>query len=463
MEYKIEEYKTERYKLFFIGYFLILLLVCFLRFPNINDEYKYIYLTDNMLERGNFMILKYFGQLYPDKPPLYFWILAFFRRIFRHDFYPIALLFGSLIPMFLVAKGTLKFLTSIWNEEMSLLTTTFFMTVPFVVGIGLMLRMDMLLILWVISSIYTFFGMYYKKQEITKRKILLMYIFILLGMLTKGIVGFLVPMLTFITFLLFEKRIRFFNRIAIWKGLIVILGAIVIWFVILSQLDGGKEYIELMFGRETITRIIRAKTHVRPIYFYISHTPLTFFALTPFTFWQIYRLSKDIKNFRKWQNIDKISFAWFVPNFLFFSICSGKLDIYLLPIYPAMVILSGRCMEYIWKGHKEEYGSIIMKIQFILVVITVCVVPYYTRQYTLQKMIKKIHDAPKVYSYKFGDAKHLYYEINEKQIIALNDKNILDLKKGDLVLTKNENKGGLDLSKYDELSRNKEYTLLKVK
>lgn len=441
-----------------IIYFILLIVVCFFRFPDIKDEYKYIYLTDNLVERKNFMILKYFGQLYPDKPPLYFWLLVVLKDIFGDNFFPIALILGSLLPMIIISYKTLNFINRMETSDLGIEVYKLFITIPFVVGISLILRMDMLLTLWIVLAIYMFFSRYYLKDYGSKNSMYMMYIYIALGILTKGGAGFVVPILTILTFLFLDKNLTYLKNIKFWKGILLICSIIGIWFLFLSQISDGEEYIKLMLGRETLGRVLSSKTHVRPFYFYLAHTPLTFFIATPFVFLQLYKLSRKIKEFKNWETIDKISYCWFVPNFIFFSMCSGKLDIYLLPIYPAMLILAVRFLD----KELKKYIKGIIRLQFLIVIIVVCGSIYYTNNYTLKNLIADMRNYDVVHSYRFNDAKNLYYTIGNKEIGELGDDDLIKIKYGDLMILKKKNMKNLKGIRYTVVSKNKNYVLLKI-
>ena len=47
-----------------------------------------------------------------------------------------------------------------------------------------------------------------------------------------------------------------------------------IWLYGIYLQPEGKEYISLLLGQETVGRMIKAKTHSRPFYFYFEKLPL---------------------------------------------------------------------------------------------------------------------------------------------------------------------------------------------
>ncbi|MEG0237439.1 ArnT family glycosyltransferase, partial [Cetobacterium sp.] len=136
MRFKDDAYK-ERYKLFFIGYFALTIGITFLRFPDIRNELKYFVITEQMVETKNFIILKYFTELYPDKPPIYFWILGLVRYISKDNFYPISLIIANIIPAGITAFLSFKLSKLYWNEKMAYISTAIFITLPYIFGVSL--------------------------------------------------------------------------------------------------------------------------------------------------------------------------------------------------------------------------------------------------------------------------------------------------------------------------------------
>ena len=49
---------------------------------------------------------------------------------------------------------------------------------------------------------------------------------------------------------------------------------------------------------------------------------------------------KNWKKKREWTLFEKWTFSWSIPPFILLSIISGKLQIYLLPLYIGMIFLS---------------------------------------------------------------------------------------------------------------------------
>ena len=63
----MENKPYRKYYLFIIFiYFIIFIPLAFFRYPDARNELKYFVVTDDMIQAKNYLILKYFSELYPD-------------------------------------------------------------------------------------------------------------------------------------------------------------------------------------------------------------------------------------------------------------------------------------------------------------------------------------------------------------------------------------------------------------
>lgn len=117
--------------------FLLLFLLLFLRFPDIRNEMKYLIIAQEMLEHKNIWLLSYLGNLYPDKPPLYFWLLSSSQAIFGKQWaYPLSLLFGSFLPMLgivFLCFQQIKY----WNPNLKERFLYYVVTTPYFMAVGI--------------------------------------------------------------------------------------------------------------------------------------------------------------------------------------------------------------------------------------------------------------------------------------------------------------------------------------
>ena len=129
------------FKILFI-YLIIYIPIALTRFPDIRNEIKYYAITDNLIKSREFFILKYFSELYPDKPPLYFWLIRFFKENFE-NFNFLSIVFGSIIPSFIIVILMYHLFAKLKSEKFGFLVAISLATTPFFMGISVFLRMDM--------------------------------------------------------------------------------------------------------------------------------------------------------------------------------------------------------------------------------------------------------------------------------------------------------------------------------
>lgn len=434
-------------------YLIIFVPLVFFRYPDARNELKYFMVTEDMIKAKEYLILKYFSELYPDKPPLYFWILIFFKTYFKNMFFSLSLLFGSLLPSFGISILSFKLLTRLKNEKIGFLITLILMTIPYFIGISLFLRMDMLMSFFISLALYLFFGMYIDKSKISKIKLIALYFSIGIAVLIKGGAGFIIPILVILAFLVLEKNLLFLKEIHIFKGILLILVILGIWFCGIYIQPEGKEYISLLLGQETLGRMVKAKTHSRPFYFYFARLPLILYPYGIIYLGAFIYYLKNIKKYLSWSLIEKIGFAWSITPLLLFSFVSGKLEIYLIPLYTGFIILGFTFMERI-KYSKTE--SILIRITEILLIFPLLIdilfnkekrreksikyiigttlilylaFPFlltkYNEEFSLKNIVQLTEDSNnKIIAYKFSDLANISYEIN-KDIEDFENKEIL--------------------------------------
>lgn len=451
--------KKKYYKIFFVAYFLLIILVSFFRFPDIRNEFKYFIITDDSLRDKSFFVLEYFNELYPDKPPIYFWILMLVRTIFKSYFYPMALLIGGIIPAGVTAYFSFKIVKLYWNEKMAYMTTATLITLPYLFGISLVLRMDYLMTMFIVGSIYVFLSEYKRNDYPPLAKIVLFYVLISLGILSKGGAAFVIPVLSIITFLYLNKDLKYFKKMRPFLGIGIIFLVLIIWFLCILQNELGTEYIKLLLGQETVGRMVKSKSHIKPIYYYLLRLPMTILPITPFFILGLY---DNIKNIKKTELIDKVAISIFLPNFIFFSLISGKLDIYLLPLYFSINIIAIRAIWLRFKDSKLKFYKGILGTNIFVFLLCAITLPYYNSNYTLKPIVDVLkNESGAIYSSRLVDSKNIAYEIKRDTIENILPSQIKKLNDGDIILVRKKHMSNFKKAPVEVYFKTKNYILLK--
>ncbi|WP_106830959.1 ArnT family glycosyltransferase [Parabacteroides pacaensis] len=314
--------------------FLIVLISPFIfRDYSPSNELKYISIVDEALENHTWFTFFCHGEIYADKPPLYFWLIMLTKVLFgSYQMWAIGLI--SILP----ALGILMIMDKWVSSENSYFSTStanfLLITTGFYLGSALVLRMDMLMSFFIVLSLYTFYRIYAHKNYTYEKWILPVYIF--LAVFTKGPLGAIIPLLTIFVFLLSKKELRTWNNYFGGKQWLILLFLCLCWFLLIYR-EGGKEYLHNLLFKQTVGRGINSFHHKQPVYYYLLHIPLTFL---PWTFLYFSVLWTGISKRIILTNVERLFGCMILSTLVLLSLISSKLDIYFLPAYPFIVYLT---------------------------------------------------------------------------------------------------------------------------
>lgn len=321
--------KLERYLLLFI----LVIPVLMLRDFTPNNELKYLSIVDEALRDGHFFTFYNHGEIYADKPPLYFWLLMLGKWIWG-EYSMLGLALFSIIPALVsiyIMNRWVEAETSVssrWTASLMLFTSALF------IGSGLVLRMDMLMCMFILLALYTFYKRYTGKDRPADRFLLPFYVF--MAIFSKGPVGIVVPLISMIVFLVVKKEIRHFGHYFGWREWGILSGLCIVWFSCI-YLEGGSAYLNNLLFHQTINRAIDSFDHKKAFWYY----GVTFwYAVAPWSLLYVTTLIIAIK--KKLLSTDKEKFFLSIigSTFVVLSIFSAKLDIYMLPIFPFFTYLT---------------------------------------------------------------------------------------------------------------------------
>lgn len=231
-----------------------------------SNELRYLSIANEALADGHIFAFYNHGLAYADKPPLYFWIVMLCRLLFGHHSC-LALSMFSLIPAFAITgimdKWVMKGKPVM--DRMALAGMT--LTCVMFLGTMIVLRMDMLMCMFIVLALWTFYKMY-TGEGAQKSDSVMLPVWIFLALFTKGPVGLLMPPLSIAVFLAVKRDWKGFGKylgLKTW-GVIAVLAAIWIGCV---WLEGGPEYINNLLVKQTVGRAVNAFTHAKPFWFYL--------------------------------------------------------------------------------------------------------------------------------------------------------------------------------------------------
>lgn len=297
------------------------------------DEPRYAQVALEMLESKNFILPHLNGEVYPDKPPLLFWLIDLFSMPFKTvtEFsarLPSALAgIGCCVAVFFLGK-------SIFSRRVGIIAALILATNVNFLWIARRSAFDVLLTFLITMSLLCFYSGYSRDPKRTIL-ILLSYVFMALAVLAKGPLGLILPVIIIISFLAMERKLKLYRYMAIGRGCIIFSIIVFTWFI-LASLEGGRDYVNEIFNNQIMGRFLNSWKDKEPFYYYFTRFPVEFLPWSLFIPGVvIYSIKEKNEGFRKLH----FPFVWFTAVFIFFLIASGKKGRYLLPLYPAASLL----------------------------------------------------------------------------------------------------------------------------
>ena len=171
-----------------------------------------------------------------------------------------------------------------------------------------------------------------------------------LATLAKGPVGFILPLMVSLVYLLVQKDWKAMKRMRLLTGMALCFVVVLSWYLP-AVLKGGQHFLNETLVHHTIDRFAKGSSHVRPIYYYLINFPVDFLP------WFLFLRGAIVYGFsERKEGISKgflFLLIWFAAIFIFFSFSRGKRAIYLLPLYPAASLMVGRFWDDSLSGSSQ--------------------------------------------------------------------------------------------------------------
>ncbi|EMS32646.1 Polymyxin resistance protein ArnT [Mariniradius saccharolyticus AK6] len=333
-----------------------------------SSEARYAQISKEMLVSGDYIHPTLMGIYHYHKPPVTYWITAVAYQLFgvspwsARFFLQIAILIQVWI-VFSISKILLEGSTVAWRA--ALLYSSFVL----VIAAGRALTTDIYLVTFVLAALLFWF-LYLKNYK--NFHLLLFYLFLGLGFLTKGPVVLIAPVVV----LAFQG---FFLKISFGKTLIHLLGIALFlfvglgWFVFLYV--ENRQFLDYFVLKHTVDRFsTNAFSRSQPFWFYLPMVLVTAFPWIIVAFLKFKEI--EIKS-PYWMLL-----AWIVFPLFFFSLSQSKLALYVLPIYPGIAMAAALVWEKMSPARQKSWG-LIQSVFQLLIVLALVAMPWFDTRIVL--------------------------------------------------------------------------------
>ena len=307
-----------------------------------SNELRYLSIVDEALRNGTLFTFSHQGVPYADKPPLFFWLMMIGKLILGgHYMWYLSLL--SFIPAVVILMVMNKWIKNETDQKGITAAQLLLMSCALFLGSTPIVRMDMLMTMFIVLALYTFFKIY--SGTSTRKDTWLFPVYVFFALFSKGPVGLLMPLVSTLGFLIFKKQIKTWKKYWGAKTWIILLVLSGIWFTgVLTE--GGTEYLNNLVFHQTVGRAVDSFHHKAPFYFYgIS----IWYSIFPWSFLFIGLLSVGLYYKKIKTDIEWFFLITFAATFVMLSSFSSKLAIYLVPLLPFLSYFSAlQLRKYQW-------------------------------------------------------------------------------------------------------------------
>ena len=322
-------------------------------------EARYVLVAREMAESNRWILPHLDGQVYPDKPPLLFWTIALLSSS-RSGVTE----WTARVPSALAAVGvcllTWGMGTRLFSSKAGTLAALTLITSAGFFWSGRQALPDMLLTLWITGALWALW-----EWVVAKRRMAAIVAGLCMGLatLTKGPVGIALPVLSLLLYVVLRRQWRALGGLEILGAIAMLLGVVLSWFLpAIGQ--GGLAYVQATLLHHTLERYVRAWEHTAPWYFYLGAFP------TEFLPWTLFLPQALVAGTRQDSPRSRegwwFALCWLVAVLGFFSLSSGKRDIYILPAFPAAALLVGWLWSRWWERPDEQRSAWAIRIPALL-------------------------------------------------------------------------------------------------
>ena len=239
----------------------------------------------------------------------------------------------SLLPAFVITGVMDSRIRDVFPSSRAALALMLDTCVMFL-GMSVFLRMDMLMCMFIVLALNSFF-VAWKGRGDTRLQVWLIPVWTFLALFTKGPVGLLVPPVSILCFLAVKGDLPSAGKFLGWRFWLVLALLCALWFTGV-YFDGGRQYLDNLLIHQTVGRAVNSFHHAEPFWYYLT---AVWYCLAPYCLLLAGCLATSVA-VRRRRSDEEVFFATIVISTLvMLSAFSAKLAIYLAPVFPFMVYL----------------------------------------------------------------------------------------------------------------------------
>lgn len=336
---------TSRLKAFLA--LMLFALVCFL--PGFNsippvdrDEARFAQASKQMIESGDYIDIRFQEGTRYKKPVGIYWMQS--ASAFATGQGEEAPIWAYRIPSLIGALAAVGLTFLIGMRMVSVrvgLLAGMGMAAAILLGVEARLaKTDAMLLATILAVQWALWELYDHKNGLTLKQGLIFWIALAMGILIKGPIILMVAGTTIAVLAIMERSLSWLAGAHYKIGVPLLLVLVLPWFIAIGIHTDWAFYIESV-GKDMLGKVAEGKeSHGAPPGLYLLASIGTFWPVSVFTILSLPWIWAERK-----RKAVRFALAWIIPSWVIFELVPTKLPHYILPMLPALAVLTIHAME----------------------------------------------------------------------------------------------------------------------
>lgn len=301
------------------------------------DEGRYAGVALEMLRAGEAITPTLDGLPFFHKPPLFYWVTALSLQAFGT--HPWAARLASLLACAAAAALLHRSVRDWFGARSARVVLLVLATQPLFLGSSQYANLDATVAACITAAVLlgSRAAMQFESGAAWRRPLALAFAAAGLGILAKGLIGGVIPVLVLATWLAIERRWRTL-RLLVWPPGLALFAAIAVpWHLAAERAHPG--FLHYYFVVQHFQRFTGSGfNNAQPFWFYL---PVLIGGIVPWSLWLLARPGALRPARSSRPEVVRLAWVWLAVVLVFFSIPHSKLIGYILPALPPLAVLAG--------------------------------------------------------------------------------------------------------------------------
>lgn len=320
------------------------------------DEGRYSEVAREMIATGDYITPRVNGVAFLDKPILYYWLQTIAINLFGLNewalrFFPALLGVVGCLMNYICGR-------KLFNRRTGILAALILGMTPLYFASAHYANLDLEVAVWISCTLLSFITAVRDPDRPQTSWLLATYIFAALAFLTKGMIGFVFPIMIVSCWMALNRRWDLLKKTHLGAGFMLAFVIVLPWYT-LAQHD-NPEFLHYFFVTQQVTRFLSAAefNNHSPFWFYAPIVLIGFFPWTLFLAQSFYYSCQQVYKNIRLHHDELFLMLWFGIVFIFFSFPRSKTIGYILPVFPPLAMLTANYLVANFSNFKTTYVRI---------------------------------------------------------------------------------------------------------